>query len=305
MRHRPLVRTVASALAALLFAGCFSVHTVGRHRLAEGGDTGGVSLRVFADDAARRHGAVGPRGLASELARQEAKGWTTLFRSLDPRWTVLNLAPGRYRLHFPARLDDDGNVVQLEERDQTFDVHAGEVTDVDATLEHVNRAAVAVGVVAAVAAAVLLHDWLDDHDLPVPPLPIPPPDLVDAVFYLTFDAGAGWQTSGAPAAPIATSHFPDDGATVNARRVRVTFALAAPIPVAHVKASGVQVLGETSGLQKGVLDYDAAHGWLIWTPDVDLPRGDTFHVTLQSDAVEDADGNELPAPMTFAFHTSG
>ncbi len=303
MRHHLLARAVAQTLVAVLLAGCFSVHTVGRRPLAGAGETGGVSLRVFADDGARRHGAVGPRGLASELARQEKQGWSTVFRSLDPRWTVLNLAPGRYRLHFPARLDEDGNVVKLEERDQTFEVRAGEVTDVDATLEHVNRAAVAVGVVAAVAAAVLLHDWLDDHDLPVPPLPIPSPGLVDAVFYLTFDAGAGWQTSGAPAAPIATSHFPDDGATVNARRLRITFALATPIPVQHVNAGGVKVLGETSGLCAGSLDYDAAHGWLIWTPDDDLPAGDTFHVTLAADAVEDVDGNELPAPMTFSFHT--
>ena len=305
MRHRPLVRALAQTLVAVLFAGCFSVHTVGRHPLEQGGETGGVSLRVFADDSARHQGAVGPRGLASELARQEKQVWSTVFRSLDPRWTVLNLAPGRYRLHFPARLDAEGNVVKLEERDQVFEVRAGEVTDVDATLEHVNRAAVAVGVVAAVAAAVLLHDWLDDHDLPLPPLPIPPPGLVDAVFYLTFDAGvgAGWQTSGAPAAPIATSHFPDDGATTSARRVRITFALTTPIPVARVNAGGVKVLGETSGLCEGTLDYDAAHGWLIWTPAEDLPRGDTFHVTLGTDAVEDAGGNALPAPMTFTFQT--
>jgi len=125
MRHRFLVRAVAQTLVAVLLAGCFSVHTVGRHRLADGSTSGGVSLRVFADDSARHHGAVGPRGLASELARQEGQRWTTVFRSLDPRWTVLNLAPGRYRLHFPARLDDDGNVVRLEERDQTFDVHPG------------------------------------------------------------------------------------------------------------------------------------------------------------------------------------
>ncbi|MEO8505931.1 MAG: hypothetical protein ABI609_18695, partial [Acidobacteriota bacterium] len=234
------IRSTAAALVVLLLSSCFSVHTVGTHPAPAAGGTGGISLRVFADDGARRAQRVGPRGLSSELSRQTGKRadgkaqWTTVFRSLDPAWTVMNLPPGKYRLHFPARLDEDGNVLRLDERDQLLQVKAGSVSDVTATLEHVNPAAVALGVVAAVAAAVLLHDWLQDHDLPLPPLPLPPPDLLDAAFYVTFDAGAGWQTGGGPAAPVATSHFPEDGAVVAAHRLRVTFALSAPVPVTHV-----------------------------------------------------------------------
>lgn len=302
MRTSGLLRATSWTLLATLLGGCFSVQTVG-HRPAPGsGTTGGVAMRVFADDSARRAGVTGPRGLASELGRKTGKDWSIVFRSLDPAWTVMNLAPGKYRLHFPARLDEQGNVVRLEERDQLLDVKAGEVTELTATLEHVNKAAVAVGVIAAVAAAVVLGEWLHDHDLPLPPPP--PPGLLDTALYITFDAGAGWRTGGAPAAPIATSHFPEDGALVAARRLRITFALSSPFPVTRVNANGVKVLGESSGLLPGTLDYDGTRGWLIWTPEGDLPHGDTFHVTLEASAVEDSDGNELPAAMTFTFRTT-
>src|SRR3989304_2275438 len=60
-------------------------------------------------------------------------------------------------------------------------------------LEPVSRALGVAGVVPAAVAAVLLHDWLKDHDIPLPPPP--PPPLLDAVFYLTPELrgpGGGW-----------------------------------------------------------------------------------------------------------------
>lgn len=299
----PFWRPVALAIIALQLAGCLSVKT--RAMTDSGGQGGGVSLRVFADDEARRANQPGPPGLASELQRQEGGGWTTVFRSLDPAWTILHLPPGKYRLRFPARLDEEGHVVQLKERDRALRVEDNRITEVDATLQHVSGAWVAVGVVTAVVAAVLLNDWLDHHDLPVPPLPVPPPGMVEAMVYLTFDlADASWRSGPGSGSAMVTSHFPAEGAVVASPRTRILFALSGPAPVREVKADGLAVLGEKSGLVPGVLRFEPAHGWLVWEPSQDLERGDTFHVTLADDAIELANGRELPEKVSFSFRTA-
>lgn len=296
-------RGVAFLLLALQLAGCLSVQTRGMRD--SGGQGGGISMQVFADDSSRRAHRPGPRGLASELARFDADQWTIVFRSLDPAWTVLHLPPGRYRLRFPARLDEEGNVVRLDEKDRVIRVKDGEVSEVEATLKHVSGALVAAGVVTAVVAAVLLHDWLKSHDLPTPPLPPPPPDWLNAVVYLSFDfSDLAWRGGPGGQRPLVTSHFPEDGAVVASRRVRILFALSGTAPIGRVKADGLSVLGETSGLVPGSLTLDGERGWLVWSPDADLPRDDVFHVTLADDAVEDASGRELPEKLSFSFRTA-
>lgn len=300
---RGLRSLVVFALAALL-GGCFSVRSTGKH--AVGGTTGGVALRVFADDGSRRGGQPGPRGLVSELERREGGAWKPVFRSLDPAWTVAGLAPGRYRLRFPARLDASGAVVRLDERTRELRVRAGEVVEVEAVLEHVSTPMVVVGVAAAVVAAVLLYEWLDDHDLPSPPLPPPPPELAEVFFQVAVDVATDpdWRGTGPGFPPVVTSHFPEDGALVAARRVRATFALSAPLLAHHLRADAVTVLAEGAGLIQGSTSYDGERWFLVWEPEADLPRGDTLHVTLAASAIADAEGRELAAPVAFSFRTT-
>jgi len=245
----------------------------------------------------------------SELQRKDPGGWKTIFRSLDPTWTVMGLAPGNYRLAFPARLDQEGNVVKLDQRPHKLRVRAGEVLETETVLRHVSGALIAAGVVTTVAVAVLLHDWLKDHDPPLPPPPPLPPQLVAQIFYVGVDIAltAPWRAvppAGVPGVPVVTSHFPGDGALVLAPRVRVAFALATPLVGGELAASGVTVLGEKSGLIPGVTSYDGAHVWIVWSPSDDLPRGETYHVTLAKDAVETASGDELPQATSFTFRTA-
>ena len=185
MRRSPLTRQLALALAALLVTSCLAVQT--RHRpitdvggVADG--HGGIALKVFADDDARKAGTPGPRGLFIELERREGNHRRPVFRSLEPAWSVMGLPPGDYLLRFPARLDEEGKAVRLDEKPRLVKVQAGEVTEVDTVLEHVDMGLVVAGVIAVVALAV----FLDAHDLPVPPLPpVPaPPGLFDAVFWI-------------------------------------------------------------------------------------------------------------------------
>jgi hypothetical protein len=302
MLRRPVALLLAVGQALMLLAGCVSVRQTGS-RPADG-PGGGVAVRVFADDDARRAGSPGPPGVLGELERREGDGWRPVFRSLNPSWTVAGLTAGTYRVRFPAMLDGAGNVVRMDEKAFTVRVQDGRVTETEVTLRHVDTALVAAGVVVAVAAAIVLADFLDDNDLP--DLPAPPPELAEAAFYITMDviSSVAWREVGDNLPPAVTSHFPAQGALVAARRPKVIFAFSEPLAVTEVEGQGVTVLGERSGLVAGDLGVDAEHWWLVWTPRRDLEPGDRFHVTLTADALEDAGGNELDEAVSFTFETA-
>lgn len=299
------VRALSLVLSSLLLASCFSTQAVGRRPSA--GRGGGVAVQVFPDDSAREAGLALSGGIVGELDRQEGRQWVPVFRSLDARWTVLGLKPGKYRVRFPARLDDAGNEVPLESRPKIVRVRDDQVTEVETVLEHVPPALVAAGVATAVVAAALLWDWLDDLDLPTPPLPPPPPALVEAVFQVAVEVaiasdGPGPVMHGTP--PYVTSHFPEDGDWVAARRVRVTFSMSEPIDPQEVDPDAVIVEGEHSGPIPGHVSYDPSHWWIVWEPLDDLPRDEVFEATLAAGSVEDLRGLALDGPASFRFRTT-
>ncbi len=269
------------------------------------GTGGGVAVEVYASDNARRAGAVGPHGVLGELERQEGRAWRAVFRSLNASWAVVGLPPGTYRVRVPARLTDEGHVQRLARPAQrTFRVQEGMITDVRVTLSHVPPALVAVGVVTVVAAAVLLAKYLDEHDLPKPPLP--PPELAELAFYVSLDLAqmAAWQEVRDRQPPLVTSHFPAARAVVAARRPRVLFAFSEPLAPRSLRADAVTVLGESSGLIPGVVSLDFDRWWVTWVPAGDLPAGETFHVTLNAEAVRDLAGNAPAGPTSFSFRTA-
>lgn len=303
MNRNPRLRRFAALLQIpLLLAGCVSVRTA---QSPGDGDLGGVSVRVFPDDDARRDGVLGPRFVVGELERRADGGWHPVFKAMGPTWTVVDLPPGKYRVRFPALLDDQGNAVATDDRGEVFRVRPGEVTEVEATLDHFPTGLVVVGVAAAVVAAVLLHEWLDDHDLPTPSLPHEV--LGDAIFHLTihavfFDPYPYPGVVDPP--PVVTSHFPEEEALVAARRVRVVFALSEPLDPAGMGGDAVTVVAEDAGRVPGLTSYDPARWWVVWEADGDLPRHDLLHVTLAAESVEDLGGNELREPASFTFRTT-
>lgn len=290
-------------VSTTLLAGCVSVRHVGSQAVESEG--GGVAVRVFADDAARKADALSPRFVVGELDRQTAGSWQPVFRSLDPAWTVLDLPPGKYRLQFPALLDDAGNALRTEDEGRTFRVKAGQISKLEATLSHTPKALIAAGVVTAVVAGVLLHDWLDDHGLPKPPLR--PDLLVDVAFAITLDFAhpSVWGPGPPGRPPVVTSHFPQNDALVAARRVRVIFALSEPLGATELPAETVTVLAEDAGLVPGYVTYDPNQWWVTWESNEDLPSDDVLHVTLDPDDIEDLGGRELAAPVSFSFRTAG
>jgi hypothetical protein len=302
MTRRPIAVLLVVTHLTLAFSGCVSVRATGSHPSAEPG--GGVSVQVFANDDAHRQGRPGPAGILGELQRQDGKTWVPVFRSLNPVWTVVGLPPGRYRLRFPARLDDSGNVVRLNEGSTAVAVNDGSVTEVQAVLDHVSTGLVVLGVVTVVAVAVVLAEEGHHHGLPLPPPP--PPEIVDLAFHVAVDVAiVAGSSQAAPALPPAvTSHFPASGALVAARRPRIVFAMSEPLRPGDMKGGAVTVLGESSGLIPGQVSYDSEHWWVIWEPRADLGPGDTFHVTLGTDGVEALSGKNLEEPETFTFKTA-
>ncbi len=295
-------RTVVTALIigqlTLSLSGCLSVQATTTR--PSKGPGGGVAVQVFPDDGARRAGKPGPVGVMGELDRNEKGSWVPVFRSLNPQWVIAELLPGSYRVRFPAKLDEAGNVVRLNENVTEFKVQEGKITDVSAVLSHVDTGLVVAGVVAAVVLAKYIHD----HGLPEPPPP--PPELVDLVFHVSVDIAfaGGWTGVADKLPPAITSHFPANNAIVAARRPRVIFTFSEPLRANEVEPNGVSVLGEKSGLAPGQVSYDAQNWWVVWQPTADLAPGDTFHVTLAKDSVEDLAGNEPEAPSTFTFKTA-
>jgi hypothetical protein len=299
-------RLVAGALALLLFGGCLSV----RSRQAQGqpGEGGGVSLTIYADDDARKAGTPGPPGLSSQLSCLQDGTWVSVFRSLQPVWTVTGLPAGRCRVSFPQRFDESGELQALDEKSRNLRVRDGEVTEVEATLSHVSTGLIVAGVAVGVVAAVLLHDWLGDADLPTPPLPPEPPPwwIADLAAHIVIDLAL------APRAhvegpygpgPVVSGHHPANLATVEADGLEIVFSLAQAVELQRIDSGGVEVLDSRGARVSGYLQYDAEQWWLVWRPDEPLRSGESYHVTLAADAVTDVQGRGFPRDLAFYFST--
>ncbi len=297
----PARRGIAAGLV-LLLAACTSIRQVGTRPFE--GEGGAVRVRVFADDEARAAAAVLTAPIVGELERREGERWRPVFRSLEPSWTVAGLTPGQYRVVFAARLDAAGEVEGLERAvARKVEVAAGELAEVELVLDHVSPAMVAAGAVAVVVAAVLLHEWLEDADLPAPP--VPPAWVVDTVFWVSLDLLAeppGWVER--PAGPTVTSHFPAAGARVTVPRPRVVFALSEPLEPGSVAPDAIAVTTAEGEPVPGLARYDADHWWIVWEPESELPAGRTLHVALDAEGLAERSGGPFAGAVGFDFETA-
>lgn len=308
MTRRPhLRRLTAALLLAVTAAGCATVRSAGSYPAAESASraaadptSGGLEVAVFADDRARRALHPSPPYVVGILERETDGAWETVFRSLQPVWSLAALPPGKYRLRFPEVLDAEGRPQAVDGAEKAFRVAAGEVRRFEATLEHVPRGWIAAGIFTAVVVGVLLDDWLGDH---LEPPPIPAGVVLDLVFYLTLDLRTPDATCCAPRPPIVTSHFPRQEDVVAARRLRVLFALSEPLGEAP-RRDAVRVTGERSGRLAGEVGYDAERWWVTWTPASDLPRDEVITVELLPGSVVDRAGYPLERGASFAFRTT-
>lgn len=295
-------RSTAALLATVLLSSCATMRESGRTPIE--GDRGGVRVAVYADDDARAAGRLIGEPISGVLERREAGGWKPVFRSLDSSWAVVGLEPGHYRVRFDLTLDESGQPEDLERPvREEVDVRSGEIVEVELLLDHVSPAMVAAGAAAVVVAAVLLHEWLGDLDLPEPPLP--PSWALEAAFWVTLDLAsepAVWVPR--QRAPQITSHFPRAEEVVGPGTVRVVFALSEPIDAQRLTPDAIRVETEEGVEIPGRASWDPGRWWLVWEPDEELPAGTRLHATLLTDVVADTTGLELAGPTGFEFETA-
>lgn len=291
-------RALAALVAATLLAGCATTRERGRAPSAESG--GGVRVAVFADDEARAEGRRFGGAVAGALERRVGRDWRPVFRSLDPSWAVAGLAPGTYRVRFDLALDAHGRPRELARPvAERIRVREGEVVEVELLLDHVSPALIAAGAVAVVVAAVLLHDWLDDLDLPAPP--VPPAWAIEAAFWITLEATSEptvWMAR--DRAPQVTSHFPRAGGVLEPDEARVLFSLSEPVDPERL-ADAVTVATADGDPVPGEVEWDAEHWWVVWRPLEPLPRGTRLRATLDGESVVDRVGAPLARSSSFEF----
>jgi len=293
---------LSSLLLGLASVACASLHTVGSTPFE--GEGGAVRVRVFADDDAREAGRVLPTRIVGELERREADGgWRPVFRSLEPSWTVAGLLPGRYRVSFDARLDGEGAVEALERSvKKEVRVVEGEAAQVELVLDHVSPAMIAAGAAGIVVAAVLLHELLDDLDLPPPPAP--PAWALETAFWVTLDlASAPEPWVERARGPQVTSMFPAEGERVEATRPRVVLSLSEPLDPRTIGPDSVWVTTSTGDSIAGSVSYDARHWWLVWEPEEDLPRGETLTVSVEPE-LRGVEGEPFAGLAGYSFVTA-
>lgn len=302
--HRTSPRLLSLAVPSLLLlVGCVSAREAGRHP-GQDPESGGVQVAVFADDEARDAGTTLAEPVSGVLERREGRDWIPLFRSLESSWAIAGLEPGRYRVRFDSRLDDRGQPDALERPlVEEVRVAGGEVVDVEVVLDHVSPAMVAAGAAAVIVAAVLLHEWLGDLDLPTPP---PPPAwALDAAFWITVDLAAqphSWIPR--DRAPQVTSHFPRQDERIAAARVRVVFALSEAIDPGRGIADAIRVTTAEGRVLSGRVGWVEESWWLTWEPDEDLPRDSVIRVSLLPESVVDRVGAPIRQAVSFSFRTT-
>jgi hypothetical protein len=296
-------RPLAALLALGLLVGCASARESGRTPLE--GDRGGVRVAVFADDDARSRGELLGEPISGVLERRSGDAWEPVFRSLEPSWAVVGLEPGEYRVRFDLTLDPAGQPKDLERPvRERVEVARGEIVEVELVLDHVSPAMVAAGAAAIVVAAVLLHEWLDDVDLPAPP---PPPSwALEAAFWVTLDLITAAPTEWAPTVrpPQVTSHFPRAGETVEPGRVQVVFTLSEPLDATRLEPGSIVVEDEDGVEVPGAARWDPERWWLVWEPEDSLAPDSRFHVRLAAEEIADLTGQEIAGATGFEFETA-
>lgn len=290
-------------LVALLLGACATARQTGRVT-SDDPATGGIHVSIHADDDDRAVGADYPEPVRSVLERRVEGVWLPVFTSLESRWAVAGLEPGRYRVRMDTRLDPTGRAVPLDHPVvERVRVQAGEVVHVEVLLDQVSPVVVAAGAAAVVVAAVLLHEWLGDLDLPEPPRP--PAWALDAAFWVTVD----WATephSWIPRdrAPQVTSHFPRDGDLVDTRHPQIVFVLSEPIDPTRGVEDAVRVELVDGGEIPGRTVWHEETWWLTWEPEDELPPGAQLRATLLPETVVDRVGAPIGRAVSFEFETA-
>jgi hypothetical protein len=297
MRRVPRVTALALllTLAPPALDGCVSLRVA--HAPASAGPSR-VDVAVYDDEDARKADRLVDHPVFTHLLRVEKGRTVSVARSLAPRWHVVDLPPGRYRLEATKEIDAHGDIRNLQSgRARTFALAEKQVVRVDVLRKKVPVALIVVAVVTLVALAALAIDlgWLADlPDLPEPPSVSLPLEFAVAIDW-SFDSSVDRD-----AAPAVADIFPARGSVVAARRLAVTFLLLVPLD-GDPDPSAVSALGSLSGEIPGVVSYLPEERLLVFSPQRDFTEGESVTVTLDLTKLRSLSGTHGEGKLSTSF----
>lgn len=315
--------SMITVLSIFVFSvtGCVSTKVV--HEATMGGDSS-VSLSVYLEEKDRRRGRPTVDGVVTELYYLDDGQRQLLRREVSGDWRMTGLIPGKYEAEVRYRASGDGDWEELSgDTRQAFTLHTGENANIGIVLEKTPVAVIVVASLAAVILAVLLIDAIDDADigldeLLIPPLPeavalhAPPPEMVwiageilcaPSDNYLVPGAAGTENRPARPAELVVVDHHPrhlstgiDPGADLRFKLNRAIDPDSLdPGDLLLVDKSGCQVVGGVYSLDDGQT--------CVFDPLRPLEAGQTYTATMRGEGLMTLDGSKLSEDYWWYFTT--
>ncbi len=318
-------KLVSAFMALCLFAfsgtGCVSTRVV---REATMDSDTSVSLSVYLEEKDQRRGRPTVDGVVTELYYLDDGQRQLLRREVSGNWRMAGLGPGRYEAVVRYRTGDDGDWEELSgDTRESFTLHEGENADIGIVLEKTPVVVIVAASLAAVVLAVLLVDALDDADigldeLLIPPVPevvavlAPPPEMVWIAAEMMTAPSESYVVPGVaeaehrleqPSGLIVVDHHPRHLSTGIDPEADLRFKLNRaidpdsldPHDLLLVDKSGRQVIGGVYCLDDGRT--------CVFDPLKPLEAGQTYTVTLRGEGLLALDGSKLSEDYWWYFTT--
>jgi len=323
---RQAIRRVAALLTACCLLVCGLTGCVSTRVVCEASpdvDTS-VSLSVYLETQHRRRGGPTVGGVVTELFYIDGDRRQLVRRELAGQWRQDGLVPGVYETEVRCRATGDGEWEDLSgDTLERFTLRPGEDADIAIVLEKTPVGVIVVAGLAAALLAVLLVDTLDDADigigeLLVPPVPdelallAPPPELAWLGVDLALAASEAYAIPPATGGPVPTTpganlvvvdHYPRHLSTGVGPEEDIRFRLSAEI-LADSLDPGDLVLVDHAGRQVVSGVYSPDGRTCILDPLRPLEPGRTFTVTLRGEGLRTPDGGAMAEDYWWYFTTA-
>jgi hypothetical protein len=312
-----------TALCLLAFSGTGCVSTRVVREASMDSDTS-VSLSVYLEEKDRRRGRPTVDGVVTELYYLDGDQRQLLCRKVSGDWRMAGLVPGQYEAEVRYRAGDDGEWEELRgDTRESFTLHEGENADIGIVLEKTPVVVIVVASLAAVVLAVLLVDTLDDADigldeLLIPPVPeavavlAPPPEMVwiaaemltaPSENYIVPGAADAGYRPGQGSGLIVVDHHPRHLSTAIDPEADLRFKLNRALDPASLDPGDVLLVDGSGQQVTGGVYYLDDSRTCVFDPLRPLEPGQTYTVTLRGEGLLTPDGSRLAEDYWWYFTT--
>lgn len=324
--RRGLTRRLTALCAALclvVFSVTSCVNTKVVREASLDSDTS-VSLSVYLEGKHRRMGRPTVDGVITELYYLKDGQRQLLRREVSGDWRMAGLVPGTYQAEVRYRTGEDGEWEELSgDTRESFTLAKGENADIGIVLEKTPVAVIVVAGLAAVVLAILLIDVIDDADigldeLLLPPVPeavavlAPPPEMVWFAAEMMAAPGEGYVVPGAvetgkkpkhSAGLVVIDHQPRHLSTDIPLEGEIRFRLNLAIDPDSLDPRDLLLVDKTGSPVTGGVYCLEDSKTCVFDPLRPLEAGQTYTVTLRGEGLMTPDGSKLAEDYWWYFTT--